>query len=101
MKKKFLLKLTFNQLISSGIHIGNSKYLINQQLKSYLLGYYYNFYIINLYYTNFQLKLLVNLIIKLSSSNQQIGFIRSLGFINNIYKLEQIPSKNLFIYDEK
>lgn len=72
---------------------------MNRKVKSYLLGNYNKFSIINLYYTNFQLKILLNLIIKLASTNQQIFFLKSQGFFKN--KDLSIPNKNLYIYDYK
>lgn len=97
--QKYLVKLTLKQLIHSGVHIGYLKFSLNRKLKSYILGYYNHFYLINLYYTNLQLKLLVNIIVKLISSNQQIFFIQSNNFFLLKKTLKQKTRKSFFIYD--
>jgi ribosomal protein S2 len=79
MIKSNLVKLTIKQLIFTGIHVGYSKMYMNNEIKPYLLGHYQHFHIINLYYTSFQLKILLNLIVKLAFSHQKIYVIKSTG----------------------
>ena len=97
--QKHLIKLTFVQLFKSGVHMGYFKFFLNRKLKSYIFGYYNNFYIINLYYTGVQLKSLVNIISHLAATNQQIFFIQSNKLFFLSEKIKKINRYQLYIYD--
>lgn len=99
LNKKNIIKLTLKQLILSSIHIGHAKNYLNNNLKSYLYGHYNYFYIINLYYTSFQLKILSSLIINLILSRQKIIFLKSTGFGSFRKKFNNIKMDNLLIFD--
>jgi ribosomal protein S2 len=97
--KYCFIKLTLKQLIVSGIHVGYSKNYLNKNIRSFLFGYYNHFTLINLYYTNFQLKLIVKLIINLIFSRQNIIFLKSTGFNSFITDLCSLSINNFFIFD--
>ena len=100
LNKNFgVFKLTINQLILSGIHVGHAKNYLNDCLKSYLYGHYNHFYVINLYYTNFQLKVLSSLIIKLIISRQKLLFLKSTGFGSFRNKFDNIRMDSLLVFD--
>lgn len=99
VKNILFLKLSLKQLIVSGIHIGNSKDSFNNQIKPYLFGYYYLFFIINLYYTNFQLKIILQLITKLTFLRQKLFFVKCSGFGSMVDQFSKLRVNNLFFYN--
>lgn len=96
----FLVKLTLKQLIYAGIHIGHEKKIyLNKNIVPYLSGYNNLFLIINLYYTNYQLKLVLRLITNLAFARQTFFFTRRDGFGSFKNTLHNVVASALFIYD--
>ena len=99
LKKKNIIKLTLKQLVLSGIHVGSSKNSLHNELKAFVFGHYNHFFLINLYYTSFQLKLLSNLIINLVYSRQKVMFVKSTGFGSFRTKFDNVRMDSLLVFD--
>lgn len=67
-----LVKITTQELLRYGIHIGYNKQYLNSQIKPYLVGFRGQFNIFNLKPVKYQLKALLYLITNLSSWRQSI-----------------------------
>jgi ribosomal protein S2 len=67
-----LIKLTLNQLLQSGAHLGQPHRFLHRQIKPYLLGFKSKFSILNMKYTQLQLKLLLHIIINTVSLRQKV-----------------------------
>jgi len=78
------IKFTLNQLIISGLYIGNNHKLFRGFVKPYLLGRRGIVDIINLKFAYLELKILLSLILNLSSNRQKYFIYLSGNF--NIFK---------------
>lgn len=67
-----LIKLTLNQLLQSGAHLGYTRRFLKGQVKPYLLGFKGELNIFNLKYVQNQLKTLLYIILNLVSSRLKI-----------------------------
>lgn len=92
------LKLTLNQMLLSNIHIGHTCRFLNVKIKPFLLGYRNDVHIINITYTSFQFKLVINFLINIFSLRQKLLIVRELDFFNFAKTLQ---FKNIFYYDKK
>lgn len=68
--------------MSSNVHIGHNRWLSNNKIKPFLIGYKHSLNFINLYYTNLQLKLLINFIYNTTSLRQKILIVNEFGSLN-------------------
>ena len=87
-----IIKLTINQLLISGIHLGYSKKFLNRQLKPYLAGFKGPFNIFNLKYIHLQLRLLMHLIINVVSVRQKILVVnhyQEIGSLQPFFKVKR------------
>ena len=78
----FIIKLSLTQLVSSGAHLGHNYWVTNNNIKPFLIGYKNSLSFINIYYTNLQLKLLINCIYNLVKTRQNIYILKDFGFTN-------------------
>lgn len=67
-----LIKITIQELLRYGLHIGYSRQYLNSQIKPYLVGFRGDFNIFNLKPVKYQLKALLHLITNLSSYRHSI-----------------------------
>ena len=79
-----IIKLTIDQLLVSGTHLGYIKKFLNRQLKPYLLGFKGPFNIFNIKYIHLQLRLLMHLIINVISLRQKILIVNHYKEIGNL-----------------
>lgn len=92
------IKINLEQLLLSNAYLGDNSSFLNEKLKPYLLGYKNGFHILNISFTLWQLKLLVNFILNIVSLRQKILIVKELDFFQ-FNKLLSIP--NVFYYDKK
>jgi ribosomal protein S2 len=81
-----LIKLTLNQLLISGTHLGDIKKLLNGKMKSYLLGFKGKLNIFDIKYSHLQLKMVLYSISNLVALRQQILLI------NHHYDSMKLPT---------
>jgi len=92
------IKINLEQLLLSNSYLGDNSGFLNEKLKPYLLGYKNGFHILNISFTLWQLKLLVNIIFNIVSLRQKILIVKELDFFQ-FNKILNIP--NVFYYDKK
>lgn len=85
-------------MLLSNIHIGHTCRFLNVKIKPFLLGYRNDVHIINITYTSFQFKLVINFLINIFSLRQKLLIIRELDFFDFPKTLQL---KNIFYYDKK
>lgn len=85
-------------MLLSNVHIGHTCRFLNVKIKPFLLGYRNDIHIINITYTSFQFKLVINFLINIFSLRQKVLIIRELDFFNFSRTLQL---KNIFYYDKK
>lgn len=85
-------------MLLSNVHLGHTSRFLNTKIKPFLLGYRNNIHILNISFTSFQFKLLLNLIINLTSLRQKILLVNDKSFFNfrSLLRL-----KNIFYVDKK
>lgn len=83
----------------SNVHVSDSKNYLNENIKSFLFGFYRSFCMINLYYANYQLRLVSRLIMRFTFYRQNIYFLKSTGFGPFKNKWFNIQISNFLIYD--
>lgn len=92
------VKINLEQLLLSNSYLGDNSGFLNEKLKPYLLGYKNGFHILNISFTLWQLKLLINVIFNIVSLRQKILIVKELDFFQ-FNKMLNIP--NVFYYDKK
>lgn len=85
-------------MLLSNVHIGHTCRFLNVKIKPFLLGYRNDIHIINITYTSFQFKLVINFLINIFSLRQKVLIIRELDFFHFARTLQL---KNIFYYDKK
>lgn len=91
-------RLTMNQLMLSNLYLGDNFEFINIKVKPFLLGYKKGYHIINLSFTQVQLKLLLKVIMNLVINRQKILIVKELdsyGFSG------LLRHQNIFYHDRK
>ena len=83
-----LIKITIQELLKYGIHVGYSRQYLNSQIKPYLIGFRGQFNIFNLKPVKYQIRALLFVIKSLASLRQSILII-------NHYK-ESLPLSKAF-----
>ena len=94
-----VIKLTIDQLIKSGVHLGYTRWFLNSKMKPYLVGYKNSMIFINLYYTNIQLKMFINYLYNIIAFRHKVLIIKQyhpLNLNSIFYELN-----NVFFYQEK
>jgi len=88
-----IVKFTINQLVLSGIHLGQNRWVLNNKVKPFLIGYKHSLNIINLYFTGLQLKTFLNFLFNIVSLRQKVLIVKEssvLGFKNLFSPLENV-----------
>ena len=92
-----IIKLTLNQLLLYGVHMGYIRKFLNRHIKPYLLGFKGKFDIFNLKYTHLQLKLLLHLIVNVISLRQKILIVNNYPEMGSLLPL--VNFKRCFFLD--
>ena len=99
IKNSFLnLKLTLVQMLWANVHLGHRRKFLNVKIKPYLLGLRNDVYILNLFKTIYQLKLIMSIITNLISLRNKLLVIKDKDSFN--FKSSLI-FKNVYFYDKK
>lgn len=85
-------------MLLSNVHVGHTCRFLNVKIKPFLLGYRNDIHIINITYTSFQFKLVINFLVNIFSLRQKLLIVRELDFFNFSRTLQL---KNIFYYDKK
>lgn len=99
IKNSFLnLKLTLVQMLWANVHLGHRRKFLNVKIKPYLLGLRNDVYILNLFKTIYQLKLIMSIITNLISLRNKLLVIKDKDAFN--FKVS-LFFKNVYFYDKK
>lgn len=79
-----LVKLTLNQLLLQGIHLGYTKNFLHRQVKPYLLGFKGSFTVFNLKFVHLQFRLTLHAVIKIVSLRQKVLVVNHSEYMGNL-----------------
>ena len=82
-----LVKLTLNQLLLQGAHLGYTKNFLHRQVKPYLLGLKGEFTLFNLKFVHLQFRLSLHAVIKMVSLRQKILIVNHSEYMGTLLPL--------------
>lgn len=98
MNKFSIISFTLYQMIRLGVHLGHNKNLYNFKLAAFLIGFRNYIHILNLEYTNINLKKILYLLCQLSFQRANILFYNKDIFTSELIKFSALTCKQAYIY---
>ena len=91
------MKVTLEQIIVTGIHLGHLKQSWNPKIAEYIYGVRNGFHVINLVVTRIQLNIARRFLIRISSEGKRVLFVGSEQYTKQFAKERAFISQSFFV----